>query len=150
MFHTLKKYCQKAKIHNSSIILEMTERKFMLDSHQQNDWLNKYKKLGFKFAIDDFGTGYSNLSYLSAMPIDYLKIDRSFIVKIGEDEKSEEIIKATIAIAKALNQKTIAEGVELESQYKFLKEHGCDYIQGYYFSEPKPLDKIEDFIKKHL
>ena len=98
-------------------------------------------------AIDDFGTGYSNLGYLSDIPFDYLKIDRKFVSQIGSSIKDEELVKATIAIAKALNMKTIAEGVETAEQQTFLEAQGCDYAQGYYICKPQPLASVMDFVQ---
>jgi two-component system CheB/CheR fusion protein len=122
--------------------MEVTERKFMMKNTAQTKLLNRYEKLGVGFALDDFGTGYSNLSYLSEMPFDYLKIDRSFVEKIGKSNKSEEIIKASIAIAKALALKTIAEGIETKEEFEFLVKNGCDLAQGFYIQTPEPIEKL--------
>jgi EAL domain-containing protein (putative c-di-GMP-specific phosphodiesterase class I) len=97
--------------------------------------------------MDDFGTGYSNLGYLINKPFDILKIDRSFISRIGEESKSEEVVKATISIANALGLKTVAEGVETKAQYDFVASHNCDFIQGYYFQTPKPISKLLDYLQ---
>ena len=97
--------------------------------------------------MDDFGTGYSNLGYLINKPFDILKIDRSFISQIGEEGKSEEVVKATISIAKALGLKTIAEGVETKEQYDFIATHNCDFVQGFYFMTPEPISKLLEYLQ---
>ena len=94
--------------------------------------LQDMKFMGFSIAIDDFGTGYSSLAYLSQFPIDVLKIDFSFVQKIGKSKQDETIIETIINLGHSLNLKVLAEGVETEKQYEFLKAKGCDYIQGYY------------------
>ena len=91
---------------------------------------------GISFSIDDFGTGYSSLSYLKRFPIDYLKIDQSFIRDVTADMDDAALVKAIISMAHSLGIQTIAEGVETKEQYAFLLEHGCDMMQGYYFSRP--------------
>ncbi|MDZ7819201.1 MAG: EAL domain-containing protein [Aliarcobacter sp.] len=109
--------------------------------------LDRYKKLGVSFSMDDFGTGYSNLGYLINKPFTTLKIDRMFVSKIGLDIKSEEIIKATISIAKALKLETIAEGIETKEQFEFLKNNGCNFAQGFYLQIPKPISELIKLLK---
>mgnify|MGYP005992858699 CR=1 FL=1 len=145
-YYHLKQHLQQLKVDPKSLIIEVTERKFMLNDSDDGNLLKRYEHLGVNFAMDDFGTGYSNLGYLVKMPFDFLKIDRSFISKIGLDEKSEEVIKATIAIAKALNITTIGEGVETLNQLKFLQQEGCEFAQGFYIQTPKPMDKFQNLI----
>ena len=145
-FHNFKKYLKNNKVDPNSIIIEVTERKFMMDRKDNKQLLNRYKDLGVNFALDDFGTGYSNLGYLSEMPFNTLKIDRSFVEKIGKDKKSEEIIKASIAIAKALELHTIAEGIETKEQFDFLNSYGCEAAQGFYISKAKPMNVILEYI----
>src|ERR1700684_2253413 len=103
--------------------------------------------MGLKLAIDDFGTRYSSFSYLKHFPIGKLKIDRSFIrdVAIGPDDAA--ITAAIISMAKTLNLKVIAEGVETEAQMSFLRSHNCDEIQGYYFSKPLTVDQVPDKLR---
>src|SRR5690606_31099654 len=93
-------------------------------------------------SIDDFGTGYSSLSYLKRYPVHKLKIDKSFVDGLPLDAEDQAIVIAIIGIARGLGFKTIAEGVETRAQWEFLRAHGCDAYQGYYFSEPVAVDEI--------
>jgi EAL domain-containing protein (putative c-di-GMP-specific phosphodiesterase class I) len=106
--------------------------------------LRELKAMGLTLAIDDFGTGYSSLSYLRQFPVSKLKIDRSFIREVAQNPDDAAIAAAIIRMAKSLNLKVIAEGVENEEQMSFLRTHQCDEIQGYYFSKPlSPNDFVE-------
>lgn len=122
--------------------LEMTESSIMQQVEETINDLIKLKEIGLMLSIDDFGTGYSSMSYLKRFPLDTLKIDRSFITDISSEASDAAIVKATIALAKSLEFTTIAEGVEDEKQLSFLRQHGCDLIQGYYFSRPIPVDSL--------
>ncbi len=109
--------------------------------------LAKLKELGVKLAIDDFGTGYSSLSYLKRFDVDRLKIDKSFIDNVDTDANTAALTRAIINMARSLNIKVIAEGVETKAQLDFLREHGCDEIQGYYFSPPVDTAKMTDIFQ---
>ncbi len=116
--------------------LELTEGMVMSDVDTAIATLRHLKELGIHLAIDDFGTGYSSLSYLRRFPIDVLKIDQSFVHDLGLDANSDAIVISVIALAHSLSLKVIAEGVETAEQVAFLRLHGCDRMQGYYFSLP--------------
>ena len=123
--------------------LEITEDFIIKKSRQAITTLQKLRDLGISLAIDDFGTGYSSLSYLKQLPVNKLKIDRSFVKDISSDMEDAALVQAIIAMGKNLNLKLIAEGVENSSHEIFLNAHGCEYAQGYYYSKPVPADEIE-------
>ncbi|NNJ95955.1 MAG: EAL domain-containing protein [Gammaproteobacteria bacterium] len=124
----------------ANIELELTETFLMENPKKTITILRELKALGFKIAIDDFGTAYSSLAYLKRFPIDKLKIDRSFISDIPDNADDIAITKAIIAMARNLNLWIVAEGVETEAQLAFLRAHGCEEVQGYYFSRPLAVD----------
>ncbi|WP_413692799.1 EAL domain-containing protein [Psychromonas sp. KJ10-2] len=142
LFFTFKKYLQQFNIKDNAITLEITERKVILSNEQNQKHLARYKKLNVLFSMDDFGTGYSNLGYLINNPFDQLKIDRCFISKIGGIGTAEEVVKAAISIAKALQLKSVAEGIETQEQLEFVRDNGCDLAQGFYFQIPEPIAKL--------
>ena len=126
-----------------NIQLEFTES-VMLNSN--NETFIKFaalKKMGFKIAIDDFGTGYSSLGYIHKLPIDIIKIDRSFIVEMPHNQKTRAIVAAITKLSASLGIKTIAEGIETEAQATLIKEAQCDYAQGYLYSKPLIADAFE-------
>lgn len=129
------------------IELEVTEGQVMTHPEEAIQILQKISNLGVELAIDDFGTGYSSLAYLKKLPINKLKIDQAFIKELPFDEEDAGITKAVIALAKSLNLKIIAEGVETKAQKIFLTTHGCTTIQGYYYSKPILADKLEPILK---
>ncbi|WP_225049565.1 EAL domain-containing protein [Priestia megaterium] len=116
--------------------MEITESTLLMNAEETIKALHLLKKYGISISIDDFGTGYSSLSYLKKLPIDCLKIDRSFIQDIQEDYSNSEIAQAIISLSQSLKLEVIAEGVEEEYQKAFLMENGCDHMQGYLFSKP--------------
>lgn len=123
--------------------LEITESALMCPRCEADGTLQIIKDLGVRIAIDDFGTGYSSLGYLRRFPIDTLKIDRSFVHDIPGSKEDTEIAATIIAMAHNLNLTVVAEGVESEAQAAFLREHGCEFYQGYHFSRPLPAAKFE-------
>jgi len=123
--------------------LEITEDFILKKTKQAINTLQKLRDLGISLAIDDFGTGYSSLSYLKKLPVNKLKIDRSFVRDISNDMEDAALVQAIIAMGKSLNLKLIAEGVEQGSHEIFLSAHGCEYAQGFYYSKPVPADEIE-------
>ncbi len=130
--------------------LEITESQVMQDPMSSIQKLKTLSDMGIVIAIDDFGTGYSSLAYLKRLPVDKLKIDKSFVDEIPYNEEDCAISKAIIALAKSLNIKIIAEGVEQKEQKDFLLQNGCELIQGYYYSRPLPKDNISIFLKTPL
>ncbi|MGA1863125.1 EAL domain-containing protein [Deferribacter thermophilus] len=144
----IEKYIKIIPEHmRNNINIEITERVFAEDNEKIINILNKVKDSGFKIEIDDFGTGYSSLSYMERIPADIIKIDMSFTQKLESCFRTKAIVKTIIQLAQNLGLKTIAEGVETKEQFEILKSLGCDYVQGYYFSKPLPLDKIISLIK---
>lgn len=127
--------------------IEMTERTVMNSASETVSKLVRLKQMGFKLSIDDFGTGYSSLSYLVRFPLDILKIDRSFIQYICSLDDKQAVVDAIIQMAHRLKMKVVAEGVESAQQVELLREMGCDYIQGYYYSKPLPINELIDFIQ---
>lgn len=130
-----------------SIELEITETSAMANPLQTIENLSMLKKLGLRLALDDFGTGYSSLSYLQKFPIDVLKIDKSFVRGLGENQGDAEIVRLIVALAHTLNLDTIAEGVETVQHIAELKKLGCYLGQGYVFSPPVSREKAEEFIR---
>jgi len=121
------------------IELEITESLLLEDLALVSDKLARLKALGVSIAIDDFGTGYSSLKYLQRLPIDVLKIDRSFVQQLAMDKKQNSIVHAIISLAASLDLKVVAEGVEDETTAAYLSQQGCDYLQGFLYSKPEPL-----------
>jgi diguanylate cyclase (GGDEF)-like protein/PAS domain S-box-containing protein len=127
--------------------LEVTESLLLSNADVKCSVLSELMQMGVKLAIDDFGTGYSSLNYLKHFKANRLKIDRSFIRDLSANSDDAAIIVAIIGMAKALNLKVVAEGVENDLQVSFLREHGCDEIQGYYFSKPLSAEKIAEHLR---
>jgi EAL domain-containing protein (putative c-di-GMP-specific phosphodiesterase class I) len=123
--------------------LEITESLIMEDVAGSIEKLRALRELGVNLAIDDFGTGYSSLGYLARLPVNALKIDRSFIITMTKNADSMTIVSTIISLAHALNLKVIAEGVETEEQRNLLQLLKCDEMQGYLFSKPLPAVEIE-------
>ncbi len=130
--------------------LEITESMIMQDPVKIGEMLSKLRAIGIRIAVDDFGTGYSSLDTLKKLPLDYLKIDRSFVANITAADGDRAIASAIIAMAHSLKLKVIAEGVETEEQLAVLRELGCDEAQGYLFSKPMPPEECERFLRERL
>ncbi|MCB1763719.1 MAG: EAL domain-containing protein [Gammaproteobacteria bacterium] len=127
------------------IELELTETVLMEYRERLDEGLNNAKQLGITIAVDDFGTGYSSLSYLKQFPIDCLKIDSSFVRDVEQDPNDAAIAATIIAMARTLDLRVVAEGVETDGQHRFLKEQGCDEAQGFLFSPPLEVEEFERF-----
>jgi diguanylate cyclase (GGDEF)-like protein len=136
LVHEVKAVLSSYKLNPGSFEMEITEGTLLINTQETIKALHELKEYGISISIDDFGTGYSSLCYLKNLPIDCLKIDRSFIMDMNEDDSNRKIIQAIISLSQSLNLNVIAEGVELEYQKDFLLENGCVHMQGYLFSRP--------------
>lgn len=144
------KILEKYDISPEEIELEITES-ILIDSFQEvTEKLTVLRNIGIKISLDDFGTGYSSLSYLKGLPIDTLKVDKSFIDTVITDENTRIITESIIYMVKKLGFETIAEGVETQEQFDYLNEIDCDNIQGYYLGRPMPPEKIGELLAKTL
>lgn len=141
-----KRIYDEMDVDMSRLELEITESTALEDINFAVNILKHLKALGIKLSLDDFGTGYSSLNYLTQLPIDYLKIDKSFLNHTIQHRSGEAIIKSVINLAHACNIKVIAEGVETKEQMNFLINEACDMIQGYYISQPVPIEEALKFI----
>jgi EAL domain-containing protein (putative c-di-GMP-specific phosphodiesterase class I) len=126
--------------------LEITESIAMHDVQATQRVLEELSAIGISHAIDDFGTGYSSLAYLKRFPIDYLKIDQSFVEGVPADVDDANIVRAIIALGKSLELVVIAEGVETEAQREFLHAHGCDEVQGFLLCRPQPANALAEML----
>ncbi|MGC3981479.1 MAG: EAL domain-containing protein [Steroidobacteraceae bacterium] len=128
------------------LCLEITESGFMEDPTHAQKVLQRLSDLGIQLSIDDYGTGYSSLSYIVQLPVDELKIDRSFVMNMSSDEHTSTIVRSTIELGHSLGLKVVAEGVEDESGLKMLRDLGCDQAQGYFISKPVPAATLEAWL----
>jgi EAL domain-containing protein (putative c-di-GMP-specific phosphodiesterase class I) len=135
-----------AKLPPPGLKLEITESTAMENAEHTINMLNRLKQIGVQLSIDDFGTGYSSLSHLHRLPFDTLKIDRSFVNRVGKKGENSEVLQTIISLAKNLKMRVIAEGIETESQFHVLRNLGCDYGQGYLLAKPLSLERAEEFL----
>jgi diguanylate cyclase (GGDEF)-like protein/PAS domain S-box-containing protein len=138
----IKSVLSKTGLAPDRLELEITEGVLIADSERALATLEKLNKLGVQIVLDDFGTGYSSLSYLRDFPFSKIKIDRSFVAKIGVQDSAKAIIRAVIGLGHSMNLTVTAEGVETESQLKYLKDERCDMIQGYLIGRPAPIESF--------
>jgi len=138
---------QQANLDPAYLELELTESFVMHDAERINVAMQSLKALGVDIAVDDFGTGYSSLSYLKRFPVDRLKVDKSFVRDIDSDPDDAAIVRAIITLGHALGLKVVAEGVETRAHLEFLQQHGCDELQGYYYSRPVPAVEMETLLR---
>ncbi len=146
----LQQVLTESGVDAASVTLEITESLLMRDTDESVEWLTRIKALGVKLSVDDFGTGYSSLSYLKRFPVDVLKIDRSFINDLPQDNDSISLVKTIIGMADSLNLGLVAEGVETAEQMEFLTSQGCHLLQGYYYAKPMPVKQLDAWLKKDL
>ncbi|MET0378209.1 MAG: EAL domain-containing protein [Spongiibacteraceae bacterium] len=144
---------EKALVHNhlpaEHLELEITEGLLLADAMQTRHALAKLHRLGVRLSLDDFGTGYSSLSYLRRYAFDVLKIDRSFIHDVVEQPESAALVRAIVAMAQSLDLEVIAEGVETVAQADFIRSHGCNFAQGYFYSKPMPAAQFEAWLLQY-
>ena len=140
---------ENRQLNPANIDLEITESSIIEFFDDSVKVLKALKRLGFSISLDDFGTGYSSMSYLAKLPIDAIKVDKSFVFDIGKSSHSETIVQTILTLAKSLNMKTIAEGIETHEQLVFMRENGCDIGQGYYFSQPLPEEEFIAYMKNY-
>jgi len=144
---TLVNALELSKLDPQYLTLELTENTIMENAQENLDILHEIKEMGIKLSVDDFGTGYSSLSYLKQLPLDELKIDRSFITGIRSETDDAPIVTAIIAMAHSLGMRVVMEGIETEHQLKFSRDRGCDEYQGFLFSQPIPSAEFEALFK---
>ena len=144
----LKDILVRTGVEASAIEIEITERFIMEYSTTNLTILEDLRALGCQISIDDFGTGYSSMSYMKQLPLDTVKIDKSFIVELPGNTHDAEVSKAIIALSKSLGYKVVAEGIENAAQEQFLRENKCDFAQGFYFAEPMDEKQFLDFLKE--
>ncbi|MHB1098002.1 MAG: EAL domain-containing protein [Burkholderiales bacterium] len=147
LVETVDRVLEETRIDPSCLELEITESILMQNLTTAVDTLHALNSKGIRISIDDFGTGYSSLSYIKRLPIDIIKIDKTFVRDITTDQDDAAIVSAIIAMARSLRLKVVAEGVETQEQFDFLRAQGCDAMQGYFFSKPLPADKILNLLQ---
>lgn len=141
---------QKYKIDPGEVELEITESVLIEDLDEVKEKLQTLREYGIRISLDDFGTGFSSLSYLKGLPIDTLKIDKSFVDNIEGDDSSRVIVDSIVGLVNKLGYETVAEGVETEGQFTYLKNIGCDMIQGFLLGKPMPESEIDKLLIKLL
>lgn len=142
IFQIVSSMLEKYSLSPSRLILEVTESTALKNLDRSIELLNAFNHAGIVVSIDDFGTGYSNLLMLSVLPAKELKIDRSFVTSMLENEKSYKLVETIISIARTMEMNVVAEGIETEEQQAVLTRLGCDYLQGYLFSRPLPAEQV--------
>ena len=133
----------------SRLELEITESVLLQDNNATLGILHQLHNLGVRISMDDFGTGYSSLSYLRRFPFDKIKIDQSFVRDLARENGSIEIVRAVVGLGRALGMSVLAEGVETAEQLGLLQAEGCDELQGYLFSKPRPVRDVPAIIARH-
>ncbi|MGR5454020.1 putative bifunctional diguanylate cyclase/phosphodiesterase [Vibrio alfacsensis] len=148
LFEQIKQHLEESGLPAEKFDVEVTESLLFNHSQELIDLLDNLRALGAKLTIDDFGTGYSALSYLQKFPFDRLKIDRSFLQNMFENDSDRELVNVIIAMAKALNLKIVAEGIEEQRHVDYLKNLNCEFGQGFHYSRPVPAEEFEALLKR--
>lgn len=146
MLEFLKDLLEKYQISPEKVEFEITETSLIKNLNYSLEMLKALRKIGFRLALDDFGKGYSSLNYLKKLPINKVKLDKSFIDEMETSKKDQLLIKAIIGLSHSLDLKVVAEGIERLEQKDLLESMGCNYIQGYYYGRPMPVNEIEQRI----
>jgi EAL domain-containing protein (putative c-di-GMP-specific phosphodiesterase class I) len=150
VWHAVRGALERSNLPPGRLVLELTESMIMPNGETSIEMLYELKEMGIKLALDDFGTGYSSLTYLSRFPLDELKIDRSFVSGLPVERDSIAIVGAIIALARELELKVVAEGVETREQLLFLRSRQCQEYQGFLCSRPAPADAFASLIRRTL
>jgi EAL domain-containing protein (putative c-di-GMP-specific phosphodiesterase class I) len=143
----VQRVLRESGVNPALLKLELTESIVLENFKDTISMMQKLRSIGVRFSLDDFGTGQSSLKYLKKLPLDQIKIDRSFVRDIVSDPNDATIVNTIIVMSKAMGLDVIAEGVENEAQREFLTRHGCPKFQGYLFGKPIPLDQFEKKLK---
>jgi EAL domain-containing protein (putative c-di-GMP-specific phosphodiesterase class I) len=143
---TTKQIINSSGIDKRFLILELTESLLLGNIDDKIKLLKSLKALGLKLSLDDFGTGYSSLSYLRKLPLDELKIDRSFIMELSKSTDTRAIVSTIVFLARSLKLATVAEGIEKKEELEFMRKLGCQQYQGFYFSRPVPSKELVELL----
>ncbi|MCU7948337.1 MAG: bifunctional diguanylate cyclase/phosphodiesterase, partial [Candidatus Thiodiazotropha sp. (ex Cardiolucina cf. quadrata)] len=146
----VKRILQETSVNPNRLTLEIHENTLAENLEEAKEKILALKRLGVRFCIDSFGVGYASIAYLRRLPMDELKIDRSFVRDIASDPKDAQLVQTIITMAHLMEIEVIAIGVETEAQLQFLRDKGCKMFQGYYFNHPLPADQFESLLKKQF
>jgi EAL domain-containing protein (putative c-di-GMP-specific phosphodiesterase class I) len=144
---TMRRVLASSGLEPSALVLELTETALLRRDERLHADLAELKSIGVRLALDDFGTGYSSLSYLRDLPIDVVKMDKSFVDGIAESDQRLAVAEGIVRIARTLNLEVVAEGIETEEQRDLLDSMGCNYGQGYLLAMPMPLSQAEELVR---
>ena len=140
---------QDHRLEPSSIIFEITESLLTTEHQNHMERINLIKSQGFKLAIDDFGTGYSGINYLRKYPVDYLKIDSTFVQHVQSSAQDRTLFEVIVNMADALGLATVTEGVETQDQLEYIQLKQCQYAQGFFLARPMPYEQLLEFLANH-
>lgn len=139
---------ERHRLTPAALCLEITESAIMDDPARAQSTLDRLAAMGFALSIDDFGTGYSSLAYLKRLPVDELKIDKSFVMKMAQDQDDAKIVRSTVDLGHNLGLRVVAEGVESEEVWFLLRQMGCDQGQGYFMGKPMPVERFLEWLQQ--